>query len=112
MSSRRCSTDASALCRYIQLPINAGMREAWEPSWQSVRPAGAPPSDAASLKLPVTAAAAQLGLGVFASGSLGEGSLLRDRQLLVCACSGAVPSIGTTLGSVRNRLACAAESGP
>ncbi len=76
-----------ALRRYVQLPINAGMREAWEPSWQSVRPAGAPPSDAATLNLPVSAAAAQLGLGVFASGPLGEGSLLKDRQLLVCACS-------------------------
>ena len=61
------------------------MREAWEPKWQSVRPLGAPPSDAASLKLPVTAAAAQLGLGVFASGPLGEGSLIKDRQLLVRA---------------------------
>jgi hypothetical protein len=60
------------------------MREAWEPSWQRVRAPGASSDEPTSLKLPVTAAAAQLGLGVFASGPLGEGSLLDDRQLLVC----------------------------
>ena len=73
------------LGRYIQLPINAAMREAWQPSWQSVRAPGASADEPASLKLAVTEAAAQLGLGVFASGPLGEGSLLSDRQLLVRA---------------------------
>ena len=67
----------------MQLPINAGMREGWEQPWQAIRPEGQPAGAAASLKLPAVEAAARLGLGVFASGPLGEGSLLEDKQLLV-----------------------------
>lgn len=69
--------------RYVQLPINAGMREGWEQPWQAIRPEGQPAGAAASLKLPAVEAAARLGLGVFASGPLGEGSLLEDKKLLV-----------------------------
>ena len=67
---------------YIQLPINAGMREAWQQPWQAIRPAGQPGGAPASLKVPAVEAAARLGLGVFASGPLGEGSLLRDEKLV------------------------------
>lgn len=71
------------LCRYIQLPINAGMREAWEQPWQNIRPRGLPAGGAGTVQLPAVEAAVQLGVGVFASGSLGEGELLKDKLLLV-----------------------------
>ncbi|CAD7696553.1 unnamed protein product [Ostreobium quekettii] len=53
--------------RYIQLPISLTMDEAWSQSWQTVN------GRSASLM----EAAAELGVGVFASGPLQEGDLLK-----------------------------------
>ncbi len=64
-------------CRYVQLPINAAMREAWEEKWQSVE------LDGETKQLSFMEAAARLGIGVFASGPLLEGSLLKDAVLQV-----------------------------
>ena len=65
-------------CRYVQLPINAAMTEAWEQSFQTVK------VDGAVHKLTFMQAAARLGVGVFASASLREGALLQDTALEVC----------------------------
>lgn len=67
--------------RYVQLPINAGMREAWEEPWQMVE------LDGGRDQLCLMAAAARLGVGVFASGPLLEGTLLKDDALMVRPCS-------------------------
>lgn len=69
--------DPAVLCRYVQLPINARMREAWEDRWQTV--------DVDGVATPKTLmeAAARLGVGVFASAPLQEGSLLKDTALQV-----------------------------
>ena len=58
------------------------MREAWRQPWQSLEQQGQPPGDE-SLMLPLTAVAARLGVGVFASGPLSEAGLLRDSGLMV-----------------------------
>jgi hypothetical protein len=68
------------LCRYVQLPINAQMREAWERSWQKVDVEGSAQNKT------FMEAAARLGVGVFASAPLLEGKLLQDSQLKV-SCS-------------------------
>lgn len=62
------------LCRYIQLPVNAGMLEAVTGSWQPLE---------LGRSVTLLEAAAELGVGVFASGPLGEGSLLGDPGLAV-----------------------------
>ena len=64
-------------CRYVQLPINAVMREAWEEKWQTVELEGV------TKQLSFMEAAARLGVGVFASGPLLEGTLLKDATLQV-----------------------------
>ncbi|KAK9917236.1 hypothetical protein WJX75_002180 [Coccomyxa subellipsoidea] len=61
--------------RYVQLPINAQMREAWERSWQKVDVEGSAQNKT------FMEAAARLGVGVFASAPLLEGKLLQDSQL-------------------------------
>ena len=63
--------------RYIQLPINAGMLEAAQRPWQPVT------SGDETRQYTVLQAAAELGVGVFASGPLGEGRLLTDSGVLV-----------------------------
>ncbi len=62
----------------MQLPINAGMREAWEERWQSVEADGGGAKQVSFME-----AAARLGVGVFASGPLLEGALLQDDTLMV-----------------------------
>lgn len=64
--------------RYVQLPINARMREAWEQEWQAVE------VDGETQKKTFMEAAARLGVGVFASAPLLEGELLKDEALRVC----------------------------
>ena len=36
------------LCRYVQLPVNVAMREAWEQAWQPLRAHAAAAAGAAS----------------------------------------------------------------
>ena len=67
------------ICRYVQLPINAGMTEAWEQRWQTVK------TEDTVRQLSFMQAAARLGVGVFASAALQEGSLLQDSALEVIA---------------------------
>lgn len=73
-----------SLCvhRYVQLPINVAMREAWREPWQLLEQHGQPP-DSDPQMLPLTAVAARLGVGVFASGPLSEAGVLRDSGLMV-----------------------------
>ena len=66
-----------AICRYVQLPINAGMTEAWEQRWQTVK------FEDTVRQLTFMQAAARLGVGVFASAALKEGALLLDSVLEV-----------------------------
>ena len=68
-----------ATCRYVQLPINAGMTEAWEQRWQTVK------TEDTVRQLTFMQAAARLGVGVFASAALREGTLLLDSVLEVDA---------------------------
>ncbi|KAL4440685.1 hypothetical protein ABPG77_000394 [Micractinium sp. CCAP 211/92] len=65
--------------RYIQLPVSVGMPESWEQPWQVLRPAGA------TRHVTVIQAAAELGIGVFGSGPLMEGELLKGRALAEAA---------------------------
>lgn len=65
------------MCRYVQLPINAGMTEAWEQRYQVVE------VDGTAKPLTFMQAAAQMGVGVFASAALREGALLQDTSLEV-----------------------------
>ena len=65
------------LRRYVQLPINAGMREAWEQHYQVIDVNGT------AKRLTFMQAAARLGVGVFASAALREGALLQDTSLEV-----------------------------
>ena len=84
---KQCATFNEALCafvtmsicmyRYVQLPINAGMTEAWEHRYQVVE------VDGTAKQLTFMQAAAQLGVGVFASAALREGALLQDTSLEV-----------------------------
>ena len=79
-------------CRYVQLPINAGMPEAWRDAWQAM-----PVEEGQSAQLgSLLEVAGRLGVGVFASGPLQEGNLLLDKTLQVshasCPC-GAVVSM-------------------
>ena len=69
---RRC-----LLGRYIQLPINAGMLEAVLEPWQVIA------TEAGSRSMSLLKAASELGVGVFASGPLGEGSLLQNKRVQV-----------------------------
>ena len=77
--------------RYVQLPINAAMPEAWKEKWQSM-PAPALRDDGrldaatpeGTVMGSLMEAAARLGVGIFASGPLQEGQLLGDRHLQVC----------------------------
>ena len=72
-------TDTAPCGRYIQLPVNLGMPEAWQGSghtWPSVGE-GAPGNGS------ILEAAAHLGVGVFASAPLQEGQLLQDTSLRV-----------------------------
>lgn len=64
--------------RYIQLPINAGMLEAVRRPWQVVHD-----DSGRTRSLTLLEAAAELGVGVFASGPLGEGGLLTDEAVKV-----------------------------
>lgn len=66
----------------MQLPINAAMREAWREPWQPLEQQGQLP-DGDPQMLPLTAVAARLGVGVFASGPLSEAGLVRDSGLMV-----------------------------
>ncbi len=73
----RCAYGSIIQHRYVQLPINARMREAWEQEWQAVD------VDGKTQKKTFMAAAARLGVGVFASAPLLEGELLKDEALRV-----------------------------
>ena len=66
-----------ASCRYVQLPINPGMTEAWEQRWQTVK------TEDSVRQLTFMQAAARLGVGAFASAALKEGTLLLDSVLEV-----------------------------
>jgi hypothetical protein len=58
------------------------MREAWREPWQTLEQQGQPPGGEPQM-LPLTAVAAHLGVGVFASGPLSEAGVLRDSGLMV-----------------------------
>lgn len=60
--------------RYVQLPINTGMLEAVEKPWQPI---------GSARMVTLLQAAAELGVGVFASGPLAEGTILSDGKLRV-----------------------------
>lgn len=63
------------------------MREAWREPWQPLEPRGlqqgAQSAEGQTQMLPLTAVAARLGIGVFASGPLSQAGLLRDSGLMV-----------------------------
>ena len=86
-------------CRYVQLPINAAMPEAWEQSFQTVE------IDGAVQKLTFMQAAARLGVGVFASASLREGALLQDTALEV-RCRACLQSLGPLIALGPSGHAC------
>ncbi|KAK9862643.1 hypothetical protein WJX84_010934 [Apatococcus fuscideae] len=74
--------------RYVQLPINAAMPEAWRERWQSMPTRTLHDDGRLDVATAVETvmgslmeAAARLGVGVFASGPLQEGQLLGDRHL-------------------------------
>jgi hypothetical protein len=73
----------STICRYIQLPINLGMPEAWSESYQTVdgRTDGRATENVSLLR-----AAGRLGVGVFASGPLAEGKAMADQFAVVRSC--------------------------
>ena len=94
-------TFCQVACRYIQLPINVQMPEAWQQPWQPVPVPGAPHE-----MVPLMEAAARQQVGVFGSGPLQEGSLLQGSALLVstgplwlCLCfkpgAGGQPAVGS-----------------
>jgi hypothetical protein len=64
--------------RYIQLPINAGMLEAVRKPWQVIHD-----DSGRNRSVTLLEAAAELGVGVFASGPLSEGSLLSNQLMKV-----------------------------
>lgn len=68
--------------RYVQLPINAGMPEAWKEAWQPL-PARAGDREQEQLFGSLLEAASHLGVGVFASGPLQEGKLIQESNLQV-----------------------------
>lgn len=70
--------DMSNSDRYIQLPINAGMLEAVTEPWQVIA------TEAGSRRMTLLKAASELGVGVFASGPLGEGGLLQNQKIKAC----------------------------
>ena len=71
-------TPCLVACRYIQLPINVQMPEAWQQPWQLV-----PVPGESDEIVPLMEAAARQQVGVFGSGPLQEGSLLQASALLV-----------------------------
>ncbi|PRW56126.1 aldo keto reductase [Chlorella sorokiniana] len=83
--------------RYIQLPTSAGMPEAWLQPWQELRDG----SDSVRLTTAMEAAA-ELGLGVFASGPLLQAQLLKDSQL--AAALAAVPALQRVQGTAPRLL--------
>lgn len=85
------------LCRYVQLPINVAMREAWVQKWQTVEL-----EEGGSRNMTFVEAAARLGVGVFASGPLLEGTLLKDAALKVLG-----PLFWLQIGSPLDRLGLA-----
>lgn len=66
-----------ANCRYVQLPINAGMLEAVTKPWQVIA------TEAGTRRMTFMKAASELGVGVFASGPFGEGQVFRDSRIKV-----------------------------
>jgi hypothetical protein len=58
------------------------MRQGWQELWQPFEQQGQPTSSEPQM-LPLTAVAARLGIGVFASGPLSEAGLLQDSSLMV-----------------------------
>ncbi len=76
--------------RYVQLPVNAAMPEAWKEAWQQMPNQAQPGEDRQDETTSHTPAmdtlinvAARLGVGVFSSGPLQEGELLGNRHLQV-----------------------------
>ena len=68
-------------CRFIQLPVNLGMPEAWQGgghSWPDLASQTGQPGNGSVLQ-----AAARLGVGVFGSAPLQEGQLLGNAKLVV-----------------------------
>lgn len=80
--------------RYIQLPINAVMREAWQSKWQPL-PGSRP--DGTETMGSTMEAAGRLQLGVFASGPLQEASLLQHAALE--SKLNAVPELSNVVGT-------------
>jgi hypothetical protein len=78
----------STTCRYIQLPINLGMPEAWSESYQTV---DGRTDGRATENLSLLRAAGRLGVGVFASGPLGEGKAMDDHFAVVSTTSPVLP---------------------
>ncbi|PSC72677.1 Aldo keto reductase [Micractinium conductrix] len=64
---------------YIQLPVSAGMPEAWSQTWQMVERSGS--GGVAAERVTLLQAAQQLGLGVFGSGPLLQGKLVARHSL-------------------------------
>ena len=83
-SSRIALTVQGCVRRFIQVPVNVGMPEAWQGSghtWSELATPGGTPGNGSVLQ-----AAARLGVGVFGSAPLHEGQLLRNSQLVVGPC--------------------------
>lgn len=65
----------------MQLPVNMRMPEAWKEDWQPVPQI---PASNNNVKMgTLLEAAAHMGVGVFASGPLQEGELVKDEKLQV-----------------------------
>ena len=82
VQSCNCCFQSCALpCRFIQLPVNLGMPEAWQGSghtWSSQADALGGSGNGS-----VMAAAARMGVGVFGSAPLQEGQLLQHSSKLL-----------------------------
>eukprot|EP00899_Mesostigma_viride_P013779 jgi/Mesvir1/22401/Mv17889-RA.1 len=83
--------------KFVQLPINAAMLEAWNQPWQAFRPPGASEAKMDTL----LEVAARLGVGVFASGPLQEGSLPSTSKASAIA---RAPELGGVVGDVPKLL--------
>lgn len=71
----------SVICRYVQLPVNAAMAEAWMEPWQPVSSS----HEATPTLRTFMEAAGLLRVGVFGSGPLQEAALLQQPALQVGA---------------------------
>ena len=98
------ASPCAPLCRFIQVPVNLGMPEAWQGSghtWSSKADALRQLGNGS-----VVAAAARMGVGVMGSAPLREGQLLLHGGSFLVSCLGTWCWVGPATCS----FACAAES--